>query len=365
MDLTVNVSGIRFRNPVLPAAGPNVKDSRMMIEAFKGGAGGVVSKTISTRAASDRRPTIRKGVCRGLYNAETWSEIPKERMIKELLKVKREASPLVVSIGYTPEQLEEMGRLIQREVEPDGLEFSTHYVGRSIQPILECAKSLRRAVDLPIWIKVSPTVLDIEELAVRISPYVDGFVAVNSLGPVLDFDVENPEPLLGSDDGAGWLSGPAIQPIALRFVYQLSTLQNKPVIGVGGIEKGKDAVKFIMAGASAVQVCTAAIKGGHKVYGKIAEDMEEFLEKNGYSSIDEIKGLYSRRLKQRRVYKKTPFMWIHQDRCTGCKACITKCIHSALYMEGDKAHVRREYCIGCGFCMDWCVYGAMELKEEV
>ncbi|RKZ17918.1 diguanylate cyclase [bacterium] len=339
-------------------------NSRMMIEAFKGGAGGIVSKTISMEPARDRRPTIRKGACRGLYNAETWSELPKERMIEELLRVKKEAGPLIVSIGYTPEQLKELGKLIQREVEPDGIEFSTHYVGRSIQPLLECASALRSAVDLPIWMKVSPTVLEIEELAVKVSPYVDGFVAVNSFGPVLDFDVENPEPLLGSDYGAGWLSGPAIQPIALRIVYQISTVQDKPVIGVGGIEKGKDAVKFIMAGASAVQVCTGAIKKGHKIYGKIASEIEEFLDKHGYSSIEDIKGLYSKRLKQRRLYEKTPAMWIDSEKCTGCKACINMCIHSALYMEKDKAKVRDELCIGCGFCMDWCVYGAMELREE-
>ena len=137
--------------------------------------------------------------------------------------------------------------------------------------------------------KVSPSTPNIEELAIRAASYVDAFVAINSVGPALDFDIETPHATLGSKNSFGWLSGPAIRPIALRIVSQIASVQPKPVIGVGGIASGADAIQFFMAGASLVQVCTAAILKGASVYGAIADDMKTWLEKHGYASAEDIR----------------------------------------------------------------------------
>ena len=363
-ELRVKVTGIEFRNPVLTAAGPNVRNGEMMLKAFEGGAGGVVAKTVSVRPARDTRPTIRKTVCRGLVNCETWSELPFEAMLEEYRKVKDAGIPLIVSIGYTPKDMRQLGPIIEREVEPDAIEFSTHYSGRSVEPLVEVAKALRESVNLPIWMKISPNLPDIEELAVKASPFVDAFVAINSYGPVLDFDVETGEPILGSEYGQGWLSGQAILPIALRIVHQVTSVQAKPVIGVGGIERGKDAIKFFMVGASAVQICSAAIRYGHSIYGKVAKEIEKWLDEHGFSSVDEVRGLFKEKLKSRKKFDGIPVMHIEESKCTGCKLCVRACVHSALYMDGDVAKVIPENCIGCGYCQDMCNFGAMWLVER-
>jgi len=363
-DISVEINGIKFRNPVMPAAGPNVRTGELMLAAIAGGAGGIVSKTISKIPADDPRPTIRKIAGKGLVNCETWSEIPAEKLSEECKLVKDVGVPLIVSIGYKADEVRKLGRWIQEELIPDAIEFSTHYVGRSIQPLVEIAQALRKSVEIPIWMKISPNVLEIEELAVAVSPYIDAFVAINSYGPVLDFDVENPAPLLGSDYGQGWLSGPPITPIALRIVHQIASVQDKPVIGVGGIERGVDAIKFFMVGASAVQVCSAAIRHGHSVYGKIADEISDWLDEHDYNSIADIKGLYRERLKQRNPFTQKPTMTIDESKCTGCKACIERCIQGALYMNGDVANVISEKCIGCGFCQDFCKFDAMKLRER-
>ncbi len=363
-ELRVKVTGIEFRNPVLTAAGPNVRNGEMMLKAFEGGAGGVVAKTVSVRPARDTRPTIRKTVCRGLVNCETWSELPFEAMLEEYRKVKDAGIPLIVSIGYTPKDMRQLGPIIEREVEPDAIEFSTHYSGRSVEPLVEVAKALRESVNLPIWMKISPNLPDIEELAVKASPFVDAFVAINSYGPVLDFDVETGEPILGSEYGQGWLSGQAILPIALRIVHQITSVQAKPVIGVGGIERGKDAIKFFMVGASAVQICSAAIRYGHSIYGKVAKEIEEWLDEHGFSSVDEVRGLFKEKLKSRKKFDGIPVMHIEESKCTGCKLCVRACVHGALYMDGDVAKVIPENCIGCGYCQDMCNFGAMWLVER-
>lgn len=364
--LRVVVSGIAFKNPVMPAAGPNVRTGELMLKAAAGGAGGIVSKTVSLRPAVDPRPTIRRASNRGLMNCETWSEMPADTFVDECRQAKSAGLPLIVSIGYGPEEVSHLGRWFEREVEPAAFEFSTHYTGRSVEPLLEVARALRSSVSVPIFMKVSPNFPDLEELGCAAASLVDGFVAINSYGPIIDFDVEDGEPVLGSDGGFGWMSGPPILPVALRAVYQLASVQDKPVIGVGGIEKGVDALKFFMVGASAVQVCSAAIKDGHRVYGKIAQEMDDWLAAHGYSSLEAIKGLYRRRLSERRAFTKRPVMAIDEIACIGCRACLGRCVQGALDFDEDKqvARVKQENCIGCGFCQDYCPNGAMGLIES-
>ncbi|NLB83330.1 MAG: diguanylate cyclase [Synergistaceae bacterium] len=295
-DMTVKVNGISFPNPVLTAAGPNVGTCTKLMEAVRGGAGGIVSKTVSPIPAIDPRPTIRKGPCGGLINCETWAEIPVEEYFEGYRKVKESGIPLILSIGYSPEDMRYLGALLEKEIQPDAFEFSTHYTGKSIEPLLAVARALRETVSVPIWMKISPNTPDIEELAIKASEFVDAFVAINSLGPVLDFDPENPVPPLGSSFGQGWLSGPTILPLALRMVYQIASSQPKPVIGVGGVSSGRDAVKFFQAGASLVQICTAAITKGSEIYGKVAGEIDHWLEERKIPSPDYLRGEYARNI---------------------------------------------------------------------
>ncbi len=284
----------------MPAAGPNVKNSGLMIAAAEKGAGAVVSKTFSVKPAEDPRPTMKKTVSGGLLNCETWLEDSYENFLYELKKVRQETSePLIVSIGYSADDVAFLGSLLEKEIQPDAIEFSTHYTGSSIDPLLKVADSLKSSVKVPVLMKLSPGFPAIEELVREADSIVDGFVAVNSIGPALDFDPVKCRPSLGSEWGQGWLSGPPLMPIALGLVYRLSEIAAKPIIGVGGISSGIDAVKFLMAGASLVQVCTAAIHGGPATYGQIASGLSEWLDSNGYASIAEIRNMYKENIKKR------------------------------------------------------------------
>ena len=383
-DLSVVVNGIRFPNPVLTAAGPNVLDSRLMIEAADGGAGGIVAKTFSVRAARDPRPTIRGIAAGGLANCETWSEAGSDVFLAELSAAKaalrEKGLPLIVSAGYRAEEVAELIRLAEKAADPDGYEFSTHYTGGSVEPLVEVARSARAATDKPLWMKLSPGFPDLEELVKRAEPWVDAFVAANSYGPVLDIDPEACGPRLGSPAGYGWMSGPPLLPIALRIVHMVSTVQKKPVIGAGGIEKGEDAVKYFMAGAVLVQVCSAAIKKGSAVYGGISGELGAWLDRHPEypGGLSDIRGLYGRRLSERPAVpgdadsgtrdaasaerKAGAVMTVDPGRCTLCGACLSRCVQGAL-SRGEKAVlVDAGRCIGCGYCMDFCRFGAMELR---
>ncbi len=362
-SLECEFAGIKIKNPLMTAAGPNVLNAELMIDAYNSGAACIVTKTFSLKPAMDKRPTIKRTVLRGLLNSETWSEFSLEKNIEEILKAKKEDIPLMVSIGYKPDELKELGKIVEKEIEPIGIEFSTHYIKGGLSELVECAKSLRKTVSLPIFFKVSPSITDLDFLGKEVSRYVDGFVAINSFGPALDFDPENLDNILGSENGYGWLSGPPILPIALRIVDTLTSIQDKPVIGVGGISKGIDVIKFIMVGASAVQICSEAIKKRHTIYGEILNEIEEFLNKKGYNSLNEIKGIFKEARKNRKIYSYRARAYVKIESCDGCKACLLNCFKKAIMVE-EKAYIDTEKCIGCGYCIDFCPKHAIKLKEE-
>lgn len=292
-NISTSIYGIDFPNPVMPAAGPNVKSAKVMIKAAEEGAGAIVSKTFSVKAANDPRPTMKKTGKGGLLNCETWLEEEYDKFMPVLKEVKNNIKvPFIVSIGYSSSDVDFLGRLLEKEIAPDAIEFSTHYTGSSIKPLIEVAESLKKAVSMPVLMKLSPGFPALEELVKEADSIVDGFVAVNSLGPALDFDPVKCKPSLGSAWGQGWMSGSPILPIALAVVYRISQIVTKPILGVGGISTGEDAIKFLMAGASAVQLCTAAIAGGPSAYGRVAQEISAWLDENGYDNLKEIKGKY-------------------------------------------------------------------------
>ncbi len=384
-ELSLTVTGVRFPNPVLTAAGPNVLGLRLMLEAAAGGAGGVVAKTLSVRPARDPRPTIRGIAAGGLSNCETWSETDPDLYMEELAEARRRLAaagvPLFVSVGYRAEDVASLIRRAEKEVDPAGYEFSTHYTGGSVEPLVDVAKAARRAADKPLWMKLSPAFPALEELVRRAEPYVDAFAAVNSYGPVLDIDPENPGPRLGSPEGYGWMSGPPLLPMALRVVHLVSRTTEKPVIGVGGVERGEDAVKHLMAGASLVQICSGAIRKGSSVYGRVAAELGAWLDAHpGYpAGLPDIRGLYEKRLRLRDGGEPDPgggregksggpqeprgtVLRVDPDLCTLCGACLSRCVQGALF-RGEKAvFADPARCIGCGYCADFCRFGAMELR---
>ncbi len=293
-ELAVTVCGLSFRNPILPAAGPNVRDGRMLAEAARGGAGGLVAKTISVDAAPVPMPHMAE-IRGGMLNTELWSELPPERWLAHEYHVARAAAdaagvPLILSLGYSADEIAQIAPLVRPFA--DAVELSTHYLGEDATPMIRAVAAAKAALDVPVFVKLSPLGREMR-VAARAArdAGADALVATNSLGPAFGLDIESGYPLLGGSDGYGWLSGPAIKPLSLRCVYDIAQTVDLPVIGVGGVSRGEDAAEFLMAGASLVQVCTAAILRGPQVYGKIAAQLGDWLDGHGYASAAALRGL--------------------------------------------------------------------------
>lgn len=357
--LSTNLAGMTLRNPILTAAGPMARDGATLLEAAKGGVGGLVAKTISLKPAEVPRPNMavlnrRRTV--GLLNTELWSDIPANQWLQtEYKKAKQTELPLIGSVGYTPEEVAELApQMVAAGC--DAIEFSVHYV----KEVNKIAKSLREVVEVPLFAKLSPhSSEDLAKLARNIERYVDGFTAINTLGPTLHIDIETGRPFLGN---YGWMSGPALKPLAIRCVADICKTVKKPVIGVGGVTTGTDVVEYIMAGATAVQVCTQAILRGHKIYGKIAKNVEDWLKFHGHDSIEDIKGLALEYFPST-ISKTQAVPVIDHVACNLCGICVGTCVYEALTIHENELQLDADKCYGCGLCTSICPRFAIAFQE--
>ena len=330
------------------------------------GAGAAVCKTISSTAAPVPKfhmMNLEKNRRGGLLNSELWSELPPERWLeREYAVALEQGAPVIASLGYTREEVVRLGRAAE-QAGVQALEVTVHYAREEPWQVM---KALREAVGLPLIAKLSPhdpaTLLD---AARKMEPYVDALAAVNSLGPALRIDIETGRRVLGSAAGYGWISGPPIKPLALRVVADLARDLSVPVIGVGGVRTGRDVVEFLMAGASAVQVCTQNILEGPALWKRLAGELSAWLDAHGYLTSRELTGLYLRKSEGAEVLLEGPAPEVDPESCTLCGTCVKSCEYEALRVDKDESPdaviVNAERCYCCGLCVTVCPTGALKL----
>ena len=360
VDISTEFAGLKLKNPVMTAAGPTSRDGMTLLNAAAGGVGGLVAKTVSIKPADVPRPNMaalkegRVGSRRGILNAELWSELPVEQWLeKEYAIALSSGLPLIASVGYTPEEVSKLGPKLEK-AGVHAIEFSTHYVGGHT----EIAKALKEVVEIPIFAKVSPKV-DVAEVAKSLEPHVDGIVGINTYGPCLRIDIETGKPMLGSNDGFGWMSGVALKPIALRCIADIARAVKVPVIGVGGVASGADVIEFSMVGASAVEVCTASILEGDTVYGKIAGETADWLKSHGHDSLEDIRGVALQHMDGSAIL--TPPPTVDMEKCTLCGLCPKSCVYGAITVDKKKDifEIDKDLCEACGMCISICPYHAL------
>jgi dihydroorotate dehydrogenase (NAD+) catalytic subunit len=353
-NLNVEILGMQFKNPILAAAGPPTWNGKAMAACVQGGAGGIVAKTISTTAAEVPEPCMAQIGKASMLNTELWSELPPERFIdKEYAEARKAGVPLIISLGYTADEISALAPKVGPFA--DALELSTHYIGEDPGPMVQAIEAAKEAVDVPVIVKLSPLGREMKAAAQAAQEAgADGIAAINSLGPCLGIDVETGLPLMGSKEGYGWLSGRAIKALALRCVFDIARTVELPIFGVGGVSRGTDAIEMFMVGASAVQICTAAILRGPGVFGKIAKEMDVWLDHHGYASVNDIKDLTIQKLKERpfRTTHLPPMVYL--ERCNGCRLCEISCVYDAITVDEGKVELDEDLCQGCGLCTTRC-----------
>ncbi len=357
MNLKTSFDGLHLDNPLMPAAGPLVGDLEKLIFMKEAGCGAVITKTISTKEPMIPKPCI-YGDRDYVMNSELWSEYSKEIWIEQILPEYKKTNdrPLIISVGYSKEDMEILIPLLDPFA--DAFEVSTHYVGTNLSVIADTVKTIRSHTKKPIYMKISPHIPNPAEFARVIKENgANGIVAINSLGPTMKIDIETRSILYGNEKGFVWTSGPVIKNLALATVYQIKQAEpSLTVIGVGGIQNADDVIEFLLAGASGVQMLSAALLKGKQLYKKIIEELPKRLELYGFKSVEEV----IQTTLSNHVSYKANVPHLIEDKCIKCMLCVKICPYFAISFK-ERIEFDPKKCFECGLCVVKCPTDAIEM----
>ena len=296
-DLSVNVCGIDFKNPIIPASG--VFGYGHEYEEFYSLSklGGIATKgTTGTKRTGNIAPRIAETPA-GMLNSVGLQNPGIDAFIeKELPYLLTKDTVILANIaGSTPEECAEVAaKLENTDVHMIELNISCPNVkqggaafGTSCVMAEQVTTAVRKATIKPLVVKLSPNVTSITDIAKAVE--AAGADAVSLINTLLGMriDIRTRRPVLHNN--VGGLSGPAILPVAVRMIWQVANAVNIPVIGMGGVSTGEDAIELMMAGACAVQVGMACFTDPYAPV-KIIDGMERFLDENNIPAVRDIIG---------------------------------------------------------------------------
>lgn len=297
MTLETLAGRLALRNPVLTASGTFGYGEEIADLVDLSGLGGIVCKTVTRHARAGNAPPRTCETAGGMLNAIGLQNVGLERFIAEKMPFLRECgAPLVVNVAG--ESVEEFAFLCRALSEVEGvraleLNISCPNVAHGLDFATDTALAqevvagARRATALPLWVKLSPNVTDIAAIARAAQRGGADALCVANTFVGLAIDVRTQSPRLSN--GTGGLSGPAIKPLALRAVWQCAGAVSIPIIGIGGIATASDAIEFLLAGASAVQVGTATFVQPDAAL-QIAAGIGTYLQERDLNSPQDIVG---------------------------------------------------------------------------
>ena len=301
-DLSVEFAGIKLPNPTILASGILGVSGEIMIRASRAGAGAVVSKSFNVKGREGYRNPSFIEVQGGFLNALGIPNPGMEEMREEVETASKAGVPVIASVfGFDAEEfaaaaaMGEKGGAIAVELNvscPHVREVGVE-IGQRPKVVAEVTQAVKRRVRIPVFVKLSPNVTDITEVAKAAqSAGADAVTAINTaLGMAVN--VDSAYPILGGT--LGGLSGPALHPIAVRAIYQIRRAVDLPIIGVGGVQDYRGALEMMMVGASAVQIGSAVTSQGLEIFRDVTTGMSKFLEQRGLSSIRQVIGIAANR----------------------------------------------------------------------
>lgn len=303
--LAVTVAQLQFRNPVLLASGTAGYGAELERVMDLDAIGGIVTKAVSVDArAGAPEPRVTEfdgGMLNAVGLANPGIAEVSRRHVPWLASHHPDTRKLYNIVGFS---VDEFARVVsgletaaaQHPGGVDGYELNVSCpnvkqggteFGADKSSLRSVVASVRAVTRRPLFVKLSPTLPDIADAArVAVDAGADGITVVNTM-PGLMIDVERRRPALGF--GTGGVSGPAILPVGVLATWRVSRAVNVPVIGVGGVARGTDVVQYVMAGASLVQVGTAALRDP-AAPRRIVRELRRWCERHDVQNVLEVRG---------------------------------------------------------------------------
>ena len=298
VSLSVNIGRVKFKNPVLVASGTFGYGEEYSKLFDLNELGGIITKSITLKPKKGHPPTRTCETASGMLNCIGLENVGVDRFVKEKLPfLKRFDTKIIVNVaGSTVEEYIEIVEKLNRAQGIDMLEINIScpnvkqggmMFGCDIKSAYNCIEKVKKKSKFPIMVKLSPNVKDITEIALAVQDAgADAISLINTLVGMA-VDLEKRRPVLSNITGG--LSGPAIKPVALAMVYKVAKKVRLPIVGIGGILNYKDALEFMLAGASMVQIGTANFVDPQSSL-KMIRGMEEYCQENRIEKIKNLVG---------------------------------------------------------------------------
>ena len=297
-DMRVNIGGIELQNPVMTASGTfgYAREFEHLIDLNR--LGGIIVKGLSLEPTKGNPPPRIVETACGMINAIGLENVGIERFITDKLPfLQRLSPPVFVNIyGKLEAEYRQLTARINDVEAIAGIEVNISCpnvkaggmaFGVNPRAAFKVVRAVREQTAKPVMVKLSPNVTDITEIAAAVEEAgVDSISLINTL-TAMAIDIDTRRPKIANIIGG--LSGPAIKPVALRMVWQVAQKARIPIIGIGGIMTFEDALEFLIAGATAVQIGTANFVNPHTTV-EIVVGIEAFLSERDISSVKDIVG---------------------------------------------------------------------------
>ena len=297
VNLATRIASLNLENPTILASGIMDEDAGSMERIFNSGAGAIVTKSIGLKPREGYpNPTVIE-LEHGILNAMGLPNPGIEEFGEEIRKLKKLNIPVIGSIfGSNSKDFVELSKKMQ-SYGADAIELNMSCphvkgygleIGSDSKLVTEITSKVKEATKIPVFVKISPNLPDLVEIAKSAEKgNADGIVSINTV-KAMKIDLDLKIPVLSNKIGG--YSGKAVKPIGIRCVYEISSNVDIPVIGVGGITTGKDAIEYIMAGASAVQIGSAVYYQGIEVFKEVCKEMDSWMKDHDYNKLSDLIG---------------------------------------------------------------------------
>ena len=298
MDMSVNIAGVEWKNPVTVASGTFGSGEEFSEYVDLNRLGAVTTKGVANVPWSGN-PTPRVAeVYGGMLNAIGLQNPGIDVFVKrDIPFLKQYDTKIVVNVcgRSTKDYCEVVERLADEPVDLLEINISCPNVkeggiafGQNPKSVEDITKEIKRVAKQPVIMKLSPNVTDITETARAAE--AGGADALSLINTLTGMKIDINRKTFAVANKTGGVSGPIVKPIAVRMVYQVAQAVNIPIIGMGGISCAEDAIEFLLAGASAVSVGTANFHNP-AVTMEVIDGIEAYMKKNGFESVKDMVGI--------------------------------------------------------------------------
>ena len=396
VDISADICGVKLENPFLLSSSVVASTYDMCARAFDAGWAGVAFKTICNFPQHESSPRFSaiyshaNSFC-GFKNIEQLSDhsVAENMKVFNELKKKYPTKVIVASImGQNEDEwtmlahmCEDAGAsVIECNFSCPNMEASDLgiTIGQSEELVERFTRATKAGTRLPVLVKLTPNITDMVPLALAAKRGgADGIAAINTINSITGVNIDTlvAEPAVQGKSIIGGYSGPAVKPIALRFISDLSNcveLSGLHISGMGGIETWRDAIEFLLLGAGSVQVTTSVMQYGYRIIEDLVDGLENYLSCKGIPSLKNlIGGAKNTVVGHQGIERDIKLLPVFDyEACNGCGRCYISCMdggHQAISfdLETRRPKLLGSRCVGCHLCRMVCPAEAIDVAPKI